>query len=86
MYLSTSTNFQIGASFTPSRADSVESDSEIDRKSFIVQSSPFLCPCSSHTFGCILYLKHYFGEENALPSNITKKGRSPVTYILSMNT
>ena len=86
MYLSTSTNFQIEASYTPSCADPVESDSESNAKAFIVQSSLILCPCSSHTFGCNLHLKHHFGEENSLPSNVTKKVRSLVTYRLSMDT
>ena len=86
MYLSTPTNSQIGTSFTPSRADPVEYKSEINLKECIVQSSPILYPCSRYTFGCNLHLKHYFGEQNSLPSNITKKSRLQVTYILSMNT
>ena len=41
MYLSTSTHSQIGDSFTP---ELVQSDSENNLKTFIVQSSPILCP------------------------------------------
>ena len=72
--------------FTPSRANPVEYNSETNLKVFIVQSSPILCPCSSHSFEYNLHLKHPFGEENTLPSNITKNTRSPVTYRLSMDT
>ena len=77
---------QIGDSFTPSRTDLVESDSETNLKVFIVKSSPILWICSSHTFARNLHLKHHSGEENSLPSNITKKARSPVPYRLSMDT
>ena len=67
-----------------SRVESVELDSETNLKAFIVRSSPISCPCSSHTFGCNLY--HYLGEDNSLPNKITKNARSPVTYILSIDT
>ena len=73
-------------SFFYSLEKSVELDSETNLKAFIVQSSPILCPCSSHTFGFNLHLKHYLGDENSLPNKITKNVRSPVTYILSMDT
>ena len=73
--MSTSTNSQIGTSFTPSRDDPVESYSENNHNVFIVQSSPILCPCFSHIFECNLYLKHHFGEENSLPNNLTKKNK-----------
>ena len=64
MYLSISTNCQIGASFTPSLAEPVESDSETNLKVFIVQSSSILCSCSSHTFGCSQHFKHHLGDKN----------------------
>ena len=72
MYFSTSTYSQIGASFTPSLAEPVDSDSKTNLKAFIIQSSPMICPCSSHIFGCNLYLKHHLGDENSLPNKIIK--------------
>ena len=78
MYLSTSTNYQIGASFTPSLAEPVELDSKTKLKIFIDQSSPILRPCNLH-------LKHHLGEENSLYNEIIKNARSPVTYILSID-
>ena len=86
MYLFSSSTFQIGDFLIPSRVESVELDSETNLKVFIVRSSPISCPYSSHTFGCNLHLKHYLGEDNSLPNKITKNARSPVTYILSIDT
>ena len=86
MYFSTSTNSQIGASFTPSRTEPVESDSETNLKAFIVLSPPILCHFSSHTFGYNLHLKHHLGEENSSANKITKNIRSPVIYILAIDT
>ena len=57
MYLSTSTNSQVGASFTPNLVEPVESYSETNIKAFIVQSPSILYPRYSHTFECNLYLK-----------------------------
>ena len=68
------------------RVGLVESDSNIEFKVFIVQSSPILCPHSDHTLGYNLHLNHPLGEENYLPNTITKKSRSPVRYMLLIYT
>ena len=83
MYLSTSSkNSHIGASLTPSFVEPVESDSNINLKAFIVQSSPILC----YILLCNLYLKHHLGEENSLSHRITEKARLSVTCILLIDT
>ena len=74
MYLSFSTNSQLGASLTPSRVELFKSDSADNLNKFIVQSLPTLCPCSNHTFGCNLYLKHHLGDENSFLNKI-------ITYV-----
>ena len=86
MYLSTSTHSQIKTSFTPSRAEPIESYFETNLKAFNVQSSPILCPCSNYILGYNLHLKDHLGEENSLPNKITENTRSLVTYILSIFT
>ena len=63
----------IGASLTPSRTEPVKLDSDINLKSFIVQSSPILCQYSNHIFGCKLNLNHHLGDVNSLHNTITKK-------------
>ena len=72
--MSTSTNFQLGASLTPSRVELVKSDSENNLNKCIVQSLPTLYPCSNHTFGCNLHLKHHLGDENSFLNKI-------ITYV-----
>ena len=64
--MSTSTDFQLGASLTPSRVELVKSDSENNLNKCIVQYLPTLYQCSNHTFGFNLHLKHHLGEEDSL--------------------
>ena len=53
---------QNGASLTSSRAEPIESNYNINLKVFIAQSLHILRPCSNHTLGCNLYLKHHLSE------------------------
>ena len=65
MYLLTSTNFQIEASLTLSRAKPVESDCKTNLKVFIVHLLSLLHPYSNYPFRYDLHLntiytKNYF--------------------------